>query len=128
MRPADPGARTRRAIVSFAWVAGPPPATLIIGAFGDRAILLAIAAVAVLNVATTAAMLAARSAASAEPPEPTDGTGADVPMSRAGGGLIVVAFIALQATNNAVVSIMSLFVMRAWSTSPGPCSSSGCRC
>ena len=36
--------------------------TLIIGAFGDRAILLALAVVAVLNVATTAAMLAQRSA------------------------------------------------------------------
>ena len=46
-----------RAIFSFAWVAGPPLAALIIGAFGNRAILFAIAAVAVLNVATTAAML-----------------------------------------------------------------------
>jgi MFS transporter, SET family, sugar efflux transporter len=38
-----------RAIVSVAWVAGPPLATFIIGTFGDRAVLLAIAAVAVLN-------------------------------------------------------------------------------
>jgi MFS transporter, SET family, sugar efflux transporter len=37
-----------RAIVSVAWIAGPPLATLIIGAFGNRAILLAIGAIAVL--------------------------------------------------------------------------------
>jgi MFS transporter, SET family, sugar efflux transporter len=105
-----------RAIVSFAWVAGPPLATLIIGAFGDRAILLALAAVAVLNVATTAAMLAARSAASTDPAEPTDGAGADVPISQMGVGLIVAAFIALQATNNAVVAIMACSSRRpsAW--------------
>jgi MFS transporter, SET family, sugar efflux transporter len=52
-----------RAIVSVAWVAGPPLATLIIGVFGNRAVLLAIAAIAVLNIATTAAMLHERSAA-----------------------------------------------------------------
>jgi MFS transporter, SET family, sugar efflux transporter len=55
-----------RAIVSVAWVAGPPLATLIIGTFGNRAVLLAIAAIAVLNIATTAAMLADRSASRAE--------------------------------------------------------------
>ncbi|GAA3313476.1 hypothetical protein [Arthrobacter ramosus] len=39
-----------RAIVSFAWVAGPPLATFIMGALGNRAILLALGAVAVLNL------------------------------------------------------------------------------
>ena len=92
-----------RAIVSFAWVAGPPLATLIIGSFGNRAILLAIAAVAVLNIATTAAMLAERSAVGAEPPKPADDRD-DRPVSRLGVALIVAAFIALQATNSAVVS------------------------
>lgn len=46
-----------RAVVSVAWVAGPPLATLIMGTLGNRAILLALAAVAVLNIATTAAMI-----------------------------------------------------------------------
>ena len=96
-----------RAIFSFAWVAGPPLAALVIAAFGNRAILLAIAAVAVLNVATTAAMMTARAARGAERPEPA---AEDQPMPRAGVGLIVAAFIALQATNTAAVSIMSLFV------------------
>jgi SET family sugar efflux transporter-like MFS transporter len=102
-----------RAIVSFAWVAGPPLATLIIGLFGNRAILLAIAAVAVLNIATTAAMLAERSAArAAGRPEPDAAPRDDRPMSTIGVALIVAAFIALQATNSAVVSIMGLFVTR----------------
>ena len=102
-----------RAIVSVAWVAGPPLATLIIGTFGNRAVLLAIAAVAVLNIATTAAMIAVRSAARAKPGEPTKpaATAADnQPMSRAGIAVIIAAFIALQAANSSAVSIMSLFV------------------
>ena len=100
-----------RAIISFAWVAGPPLATFIIGWFGDRAILVAIAAVALLNIATTAAMLAERSAAGAEQRDAAAEADDDhLPMSRAGVGLIVVAFVALQATNAAVVSVMSLFV------------------
>ena len=99
-----------RALVSFAWVAGPPLATFIIGAFGNRAILLAIAAVAVLNVATTAAMLARRSASAEREPGATAAADTERPLSRAGVALIVVAFVALQATNSAVVSIMSLFV------------------
>jgi MFS transporter, SET family, sugar efflux transporter len=102
-----------RAIVSVAWVAGPPLATLIIGTFGNRTVLLAIAAIAVLNIATTAAMLADRSAARAKPGEPTKPTQTaadDRPMSRAGIAVIIAAFIALQAANSAAVSIMSLFV------------------
>jgi MFS transporter, SET family, sugar efflux transporter len=102
-----------RAIVSFAWVAGPPLATLIIGAFGDRAVLLAIAAVAVLNIATTAAMLAERSAARTdldEQTKPAENAADNRPMSRVGVGVIIAAFIALQAANSAAVSIMTLFV------------------
>ncbi|HJY44812.1 MAG TPA: MFS transporter [Propionibacteriaceae bacterium] len=102
-----------RAIVSVAWVAGPPLATLIIGIFGNRAVLLAIAAIAVLNIATTAAMLHERSAGranSGEPTKPAERTADDRPMPRTGIAVIVAAFIALQAANSAAVSIMSLFV------------------
>ena len=84
-----------RAIVSVAWVAGPPLATFIIGTFGDRAVLLAIAAVAVLNIATTAAMLAERPAVRAKTGEATKPaeTPADNPtMSKAGIAVIVAAF------------------------------------
>jgi SET family sugar efflux transporter-like MFS transporter len=41
-----------RAVVSFAWVAGPPLATIIMGALGNRSILPVLAVVAVFNVAT----------------------------------------------------------------------------
>ena len=82
----------------------------IIGAFGNRAILLAIAAVAVLNIATTAAMLAERRTAQRRAGRASGGADDDAPVSRPGSALIVAAFIALQATNSAVVSVMSLFV------------------
>ena len=99
-----------RAIVSVAWVAGPPLATFIIGWFGNRAILFAIGAVALLNIATTAAMLAQRSALNAVPIARTAESTDERPMRRLGVGLIVGAFILLQATNATVVSIMTLFV------------------
>jgi SET family sugar efflux transporter-like MFS transporter len=101
-----------RALVSVAWVAGPPLAAFIIGSFGNSAILLAIAAVAALNIATTAVMLAQRAQPSAAAVTPAQ-VGSDLPMSRVNIAVIVAAFIALQATNSTVVSIMSLFVTRA---------------
>jgi len=104
-----------RAIVSVAWVAGPPLATFIIGWFGDRAILLAIAAVAVLNMITTAIMIthrkaAARAAADADGslPHTPDDEGSRV--GRVGIVLIMVAFILLQATNATAMTIMTVYV------------------
>jgi SET family sugar efflux transporter-like MFS transporter len=104
-----------RAIVSVAWVAGPPLATFIIGWFGDRAILLALAVVAVFNIATTALMItqrnrAARAAAAGEttPAPPT--TTEDSPVSRAGVVLIMAAFILFQATNATAMTIMTVYV------------------
>jgi SET family sugar efflux transporter-like MFS transporter len=102
-----------RAIVSVAWVAGPPLATAIIGWFGNRAILVAIAAVAVLSIATTAAMLAQQPAAITDQTAPTQRSGDDQAMAKLGVALIVAAFIALQATNATVVSILVLFVTDA---------------
>lgn len=100
-----------RAVVSVAWVAGPPLATLIMGTLGNRAILLALAAVAVLNIATTAAMIRSkpRTAAAADR---SSGPGDDdgPALSKAGVAAVVLAFIALQASNSAAVSIMGLFV------------------
>ena len=99
-----------RAIVSVAWVAGPPLATFIIGWFGNQAILVAVGAVALLNIATTAAMLAQRSATHPDTAAPTRSTDDDRPTPKLGVALIVVAFILLQAANATVVSIMTLFV------------------
>jgi MFS transporter, SET family, sugar efflux transporter len=105
-----------RAIVSVAWVAGPPLATFIIGWFGNRAILLAIAAVAVLNVATTAIMIrhrkaAARSATAGGPQSPSAApTPDESPVGRLGVVLIMAAFILLQATNATTMTIMTVYV------------------
>ena len=99
-----------RAVVSVAWVAGPPLATLIMGTLGNRAILLAIAAVAVLNIATTAAMIRRKPQTLSEPKDPSGQDDDGPPLSRTGVAAVVLAFIALQATNSAAVSIMGLFV------------------
>jgi SET family sugar efflux transporter-like MFS transporter len=113
----DSGARPNevvntRALVSVAWVAGPPLATAIMGLFGIGAILAAIAGVAVLNIATSAGMLAERSRARARPTlaTATDADDGGRTMSRVAVGVVVLAFVALQATNVTVVSVLSLYV------------------
>ena len=99
-----------RAIVSVAWIAGPPLATLIIGAFGDRAILLAIGAVAILASTTTAVMITQRSAAP-DPNGPAQPAEDDhLALRRSAVVLIVAAFVLLQAANATVTSIMTLYV------------------
>ncbi|MEV4989984.1 MFS transporter [Pseudarthrobacter sp. LMD1-1-1.1] len=104
-----------RAIISVAWVAGPPVATFIMGSFGNRAILLAIAAVAVLNVAATAFMIKARAAAT----RAGDGAGveaskaaasAEPSVSRLAIALITAAFVLLQATNATAMTVMTIYV------------------
>ncbi|MGZ4663022.1 MAG: MFS transporter, partial [Arthrobacter sp.] len=100
-----------RAIVSFAWVAGPPLATFIMAALGNRAILPVLAVIAFLNMATTAGMIAKRRAAKSMDPDPDPTLHAPgQPVSRTAVVLIVSGFVALQATNSAAVSVMSLFV------------------
>jgi SET family sugar efflux transporter-like MFS transporter len=105
-----------RAIVSVAWVAGPPLATFIIGWFGNRAILFAIAAVAVLNMATTAIMISHRrraaqaSAAGGAQPATAVVAHEASPVGRLGVVLIMAAFILLQATNATTMTIMTVYV------------------
>jgi SET family sugar efflux transporter-like MFS transporter len=101
-----------RAIVSVAWVAGPPLATLIIGTLGSRAILMAIAAVAVLNVATTAALAAQhrRRHILTDPAAVPRAEEDNLALSRRAVVLIVAAFVLLQAGNATVTSILTLFV------------------
>lgn len=99
-----------RAIVSFAWVAGPPLATFIMGALGNRAILLAIGAVAVLNIGTTAIMISRQQPSAAEREAPAGGAGGGQPMSKRTMAAIFLGFIALQAANSSAVSVMTLFV------------------
>ncbi len=99
-----------RAIMSVAWVAGPPLATLIMGVAGNRSILPVLAGLGVLNVIGTLAMASRRRRSSddrapdihPEVGEPRIGMVVIV--------AIVVAFTLLQATNAAVTSIMTLYV------------------
>ena len=109
-RPAD--VVNTRAIVSVAWVAGPPLATFIIGWFGNRAILLAIAAVAVLNIATTMLMISQRRAAQLSSATTTAAlTPDEAPVGRLGVVLITAAFVLLQAANATGMTILTVYVI-----------------
>lgn len=99
-----------RAFVSFAWVAGPPLATFIMGVLGNRAILFAIGAVAFLNIGTTAVMISRQRRSPAAREASASSTGHGEPMSKGTIAVIFLGFIALQAANSSAVSIMSLFV------------------
>ncbi|GAA2012512.1 MFS transporter [Nakamurella flavida] len=109
-----------RAVFSVAFVAGPPLATVLMGAFGDRALLVAVVAVAILVVVASAVQTAGRTARASPPADRTAppvaverADPADPPAataSRTAVVLIVVAFVALQASNTAEVAVMGLFV------------------
>lgn len=110
-RPAD--VVNTRAIVSVAWVAGPPLATFIIGWFGNRAVLLAIGAVAVLNIVTTMIMIRQRRAdrvVGADRPVAATQPRDESPVGRAGIVLITAAFVLLQATNGTGMTILTVYV------------------
>lgn len=100
-----------RAIVSVAWVAGPPLATLIIGWFGARAILIAIGLVALTNIASTMIMMGHHrrrlAAGPSAQPTPLDD---HLPIGRTGLVLITSAFVLLQATNATGMSFLAVYV------------------
>lgn len=101
-----------RAVVSVAWVAGPPVATLIIGWYGPRAILVAIGVVALLNITTTMAMMSHRRRESLV----ADGPAAPVvhedtvSLGTTGIVLVTAAFVLLQATNVTGMSFLAVYV------------------
>ncbi|EWS82167.1 MFS transporter [Brachybacterium phenoliresistens] len=104
-----------RAIVSVAWVGGPPLATLIIGAAGGRGILAALVVIAVLNIATTAAMMARRRRLDrVAAPGPEARAPAEAPArpvsGRAATVLVVAAFVLFQACNATAMSFLTLYV------------------
>ncbi|MDM7885625.1 MFS transporter [Curtobacterium sp. RHCKG23] len=97
-----------RAIVSFAWVIGPPLATLVTGAAGSPAALALLAGIGLVNVVTALLLLRRLG---------TTGTDDAVPRPRLMAQLrgwnrwgVVGAFTLLQATNIATVTIATLFV------------------
>lgn len=101
-----------RAIVSFAWVVGPPLATIVIGLFGDRSALVLLAGIATVNIVTALLLLRhrRRTAAVARTEQPR------VPLLQQLTGwstwAVVVAFVLLQTSNIATVTIAGLFVTR----------------
>jgi SET family sugar efflux transporter-like MFS transporter len=98
-----------RAIVSFAWVVGPPLATAVIGFAGDRAALVLLALVGVVNVATSILLLRLRARSPVASGSPRPSLLAQLRgWSRWG---IVLAFLALQTTNIATVTTTALFVI-----------------
>lgn len=110
-----------RALVSFAWIAGPPLATFLITG-GEQALLPALAVLAVLNAVTTLALLAQRRRRTALGGAAASGSPDDaIPVSRPGVVLVALGFVLLQAANATVVAVMALFVTRdlgldvAWS-------------
>lgn len=113
----DAGASTSnivntRAIISVAWMGGPPLATLIIGWFGSRGILAALVAIAILNIAMTAAMMSHRRRdgdTATAPPKPRSATHLP-PRGKAATVLIVAAFVLFQATNATAMTFMAIYV------------------
>jgi SET family sugar efflux transporter-like MFS transporter len=106
-----------RAVMSFAWIAGPPLATGLIGWFGPPSVLVAIGIVAVFNILTTTLMIRVarrpgsvehEDAAPAAQPNPT----APAPRLAIPGRawVVMVAFVLAQATNAAAVAVIALFV------------------
>lgn len=98
-----------RALMSFAWIAGPPAATFVLGAFGASGLLVTVGVIAVLGLGVTLTMRA--SVRRAEATEDAD----EVPVPESGGigkvalAFVLVSFTALQASNAAAVSVMALF-------------------
>lgn len=97
-----------RAIVSFAWVIGPPLATLIADASGTPAVLLLLAGIGLVNVVTALLLLRRRT------PSPSHDDTARPSLLKQLRGLsrwtVVTAFILLQTSNIATVTVATLFV------------------
>ena len=99
-----------RAIISAAWMGGPPLATAIIGWAGARGILLALVVIALANIATTAVMMRRLRGAPAEAAEPARSPHALPPGSRLATVIIIGAFVLFQATNATAMTFMALYV------------------
>lgn len=99
-----------RAVVSFAWVAGPPLATFLIAREGPVVVAWLLGVVGIANLLLTLAQKAlAKQLDPASFAQP--GQDPEVPVSKIALVLIVTAFVLMQATNNTNVSIMNLHVV-----------------
>ncbi|MFT3874866.1 MAG: MFS transporter [Propioniciclava sp.] len=104
-----------RAMVSAAWVVGPPLAMMLAGAAGIRSVLVAIAAASVLGIGFIVALRRRSSSVVAPAARPSD-EGGPLPMGRL--VLVVVTFVALQATNATSTSMMTLFTVHGLGLDP----------
>ncbi|MEL4504637.1 MFS transporter [Luteococcus sp. H138] len=105
-----------RAVFSFAWMIGPPVATLVIGTFGSRALLVAIALVALVNLGMTGFLIRARKhrdPAREGVLQPDAVTPAKLPV-----GLALGAFVLTGATNAVAVSVLTLYVTQDLAAAP----------
>lgn len=99
-----------RAIVSFAWVIGPPLATLSTGTLGTPAALVLLGGIGLVNVVTALLLLRRRA-----PVRETGGAARPSLLSQLRGWSrwgVISAFTLLQASNIATVTIATLFVTR----------------
>ncbi|MFH8253071.1 MFS transporter [Microbacterium sp. B2969] len=99
-----------RAMVSVAWVAGPPVAMLLAGWIGTRAVL---AAIVVISLVGMGAILGMRRHGKESPASARTADDPSVPISKVRIAVIVTAFVALQATNATASSIMTLFTVNS---------------
>jgi MFS transporter, SET family, sugar efflux transporter len=97
-----------RAMVSVAWVAGPPIAMLLASAFGTRTVLAAIVIISLAGIGTVLGLR--RAHAKTQHTQKQSGTSV-VPVSRLKVIAIVAAFVLLQAANATVTSAMTLFTV-----------------
>lgn len=111
-----------RAIVSFAWVVGPPVATACTGLFGSASALALLAGIGLVNMATAVLLLHRRGRCRCRDRDRDrriHGPSSQLPRPRVLTQLrgwerwgVIVAFVVLQVTNIASVTVATLFVTR----------------
>ncbi|PKW28172.1 MFS transporter [Phycicoccus duodecadis] len=99
-----------RAVVSFAWVGGPPLAAFLMGFFGSRSILWAVAGIGVVGLLLTRALVRAHARSAHPSAGAPRGDRMTVALRRPDVVLLLVTFVALGAAVSAQVSAMPLFV------------------
>ncbi|GGL26425.1 MFS transporter [Phycicoccus endophyticus] len=99
-----------RAVFSFAWVGGPPLAAFLMGFFGNRSVLWAVAGLGLLGLGLTRVMMRAHArSAYADAPPPT-GESMGRAVRRPEVLVLLGAFVAFGAALSAAVSAVPLFV------------------
>lgn len=99
-----------RAMFSFAWVGGPPLAAFLMGFFGSRSILWAVAGIGVVGLLLTRVMMQAHARSEVAVAGPPQGDRMTVALRRPDVVLLLVTFVALGAALSAQVSAMPLYV------------------